>query len=121
MDGFIAVTLLAILVQFLVDRIKGIIPVTKIWKIELAPIYSLIFGIVLAFVAKIDLMAALGLQSITTIGYIVTGIAISGGAGALHELIASVRENRLSVQMNTLTSLEESTKPIEATNTDDKT
>lgn len=104
MDELLLFVLLATLVQFLVDRIKTLIPYENIGKIALAPWYSVIVGIGLAFVVQLDFLASLGLNTISTIGYIVTGLVISAGSAAVHELISKLRESRTPAA--TLTSIE---------------
>ena len=99
------ILLLAILVQFVVDRIKILIPYAKIGKIELAPIYATIVGIVVAFVAEVDILASLGFHSNPTIGYILTGLVVSGGATAVHELIAKLRESRKPILLPSNTDI----------------
>jgi formate hydrogenlyase subunit 3/multisubunit Na+/H+ antiporter MnhD subunit len=88
------VLVLSILVQFLVDRIKTVVPYKAVWKLELAPIYALVLGVVLAFVTKVDIIASLGFETISEVGYVVTGIVVSGGSSAVHELLAKLRESR---------------------------
>jgi len=94
MDILIGIILLATLVQFVVDRIKTIIPIQAIGPVELAPIYAAIIGIVIAIVAQVDILAALGFQSQPIVGEVMTGLIISGGSTAVHELIAKLRESR---------------------------
>jgi hypothetical protein len=78
----------------LVDRIKAVIPWTEIGKVQLTPLYALVIGIVVAFVARIDVLLSLGFETVPVIGYIITGIVVSGGSSAVHELIAKLRESR---------------------------
>lgn len=86
--------MLATLVTFLTDRVKAIIPIGKVGGVELAPIYAAAIGLVIAFTAQLDFLATLELPSSPTVGMIITGLVISGGSTAVHELIANLRENR---------------------------
>ena len=88
------VVVLSILVQFLVDRIKAVVPVKTVGNLELAPLYALALGIGLAFVTQVDIISSLGFNTVSAVGYIVTGIVVSGGSSAVHELIAKLRESR---------------------------
>jgi hypothetical protein len=93
--SIILVFLLATLVQYIVDILKNAIPATAIGKVTLAPIYSLIVGIALAIIFQVDIMAALGFATQYAIaGWIITGLIVSGGSSAVHELIAKLRESR---------------------------
>lgn len=93
--SIIMVIMLAIVVQYIVDIIKNIIPSSGVGSIKLPPIYSLIVGVVMAVLFQVDLMATLGFTtSYALAGWIITGLIISGGSSAVHELIAKLRESR---------------------------
>lgn len=94
MEMLVGVLLMAILVQFLVDRLKAIIPVDKIGKLEIAPIYALILGVSISIVSGTDMLALIGFKTYPIFGEILTGIAVSGGSSAVHELISKLRESR---------------------------
>lgn len=93
--ALLAVILLATLVQYLVDIVKGIIPAESIGSVKLPPIYAAIIGIALAVLTKTDILAALGYQiEYALAGWIITGLVVSGGSAAVHELISKLRESR---------------------------
>jgi len=94
MDVLTILIILSIIVQFLVDRIKLVIPIKKVGIVELAPIYALVIGMLIAFTTAINMLALLGYKSFPIVGYILTGLAISGGSVGIHELIAKIRESR---------------------------
>ena len=104
LTAIILVFLLATVVQYIVDIIKGAIPLTAIGQVKLAPIYSLIVGVALAIIFQVDLMAAVGFATPYALaGWIITGLVVSGGSSAVHELIAKLRESRSSSQDDTTT------------------
>ncbi len=91
----ITVIMLAIVVQFVVDIIKGIIPILEIGTFKLSPVYALIVGIILAIVYNVNIMAGLGfVGNAEIVGQIVTGLVVSGGSSFVHELFSKLRESR---------------------------
>ena len=94
--------ILSIVVQFLVDRIKAVLPWSKIGKVELAPIYSLAVAQLVAWVTQVDFFSLFNLPTQATVGIIVTGLACSGGAAGIHELISKLRESRTTNQDGTI-------------------
>jgi hypothetical protein len=94
MDLFIVIILLATLVQFIVDRLKALIPVAQIGTVKLAPIYALIIGITFAIMSHVNIITMAGFEMQPLIGEITTGIIISGGSAFVHEVIAKLRESR---------------------------
>lgn len=84
----------AVLIQFLVNRLKAILGV-KIMKYLPADVIAALLGIIFAIMFKVDVFTYLGLtSSLPYVGYIVSGLIISAGAPAVHELLSSVREQR---------------------------
>lgn len=84
----------AVLIQFLVNRVKTILG-KDIIKYLPPDVIAAILGIMFSVVFKIDIFVYLELEtSIPLIGYIVSGLIISAGAPAIHELLSSVREQR---------------------------
>lgn len=94
MEALIGIVLLATLTQFIVDRLKEIIPLDKIGGLALAPVYAAAIGIAVARSAEIDVLAMLGFAASPILGQVLTGIVISGGSTAVHELLAKLRESR---------------------------
>ena len=95
MEALAGILLLAIITQFVVDRIKEIIPVEAIGTLKLAPIYAAIVGLAIALSANIDLLAIFGFAASPPLGQILAGLSISGGSTAVHEFISKIRESRL--------------------------
>lgn len=88
----------AILIQFLVNRLKVVLGST-VSKYLPADVLAALLGIVFAFMFNIDIFQYLGLtSSIPVIGFIVSGLVISAGAPAIHELITSIREQRKQLE-----------------------
>ena len=64
-----------------------------------ADILSALLGIMFAFMFQIDVFVIVGLDSsIPYVGTIVSGLIMSAGAPAIHELIANIREQRTMIQ-----------------------
>lgn len=109
---FVIFTILAILVEFLVERIKNLVQINEVGKIKLVPFYSIAVGLGIAFVIQVDFVAYLGkwlaelvgenpLHTIPVVGYIITGLIISAGSAPVHELFAKLKESRITNQDGT--------------------
>jgi len=91
---------LAVATEYLVERIKNLVQVTEVGKVKLVPFYALAVGMAIAFIVQLDFIAVLSavteyeMHTVPTAGYIMTGLAISGGSGAIHELFSKLRESR---------------------------
>ncbi len=85
--------LLAIVAQFLIDRIKAFLP-KKVGGYELIPLYAVVLGLILAYVTGVDTLSLIGFADTGIVGIIITGLAISGGSEIVHELISKVRSSR---------------------------
>ena len=84
----------AVLIQFLVQRLKAILG-EQIMKYLPADVLAAILGLVFAFAFKIDVFTYFGLSCrVHAVGYIVSGLIISSGAPAIHELLSNIREQR---------------------------
>ena len=91
-ENLILIILLSVIVEYLVNVIKPLVPETD-YPIPL--VISLVIGIALAVVVKADILTAVGFSpSYLIISYIVTGLIVSGGSTAVHELIAKLRASR---------------------------
>lgn len=90
----------AAIVQFIVDRIKDIMP-AKVMQYVKPPVWALVVGIVVALLFGLDIFSALvGLAARWPIvSQIMTGLMISAGAVPVHELIAKLRELRSDTNM----------------------
>ena len=91
---------LSISTEFLVERIKNLVQVTEVGKIKLVPFYALAVGMAIAFIVRLDFIAVLSaiteyeMHTEPIAGYIMTGLAISGGSVPLHEWFSKLRESR---------------------------
>ncbi len=91
-NNIVMIILLAIIVEYIVNLIKPLMPETN-YPVPL--VISLVIGIALAVVVKADILTAVGFNpEYLIISYIVTGLIVSGGSTAVHELIAKLRASR---------------------------
>ena len=100
LSAALIIIVLSIVVEFLVERIKSIVQIKEAGKVQLVPFYALAVGLIVAFVVQVDFYLILGemldspLNTIPVIGYITTGLIISGGSVGVHELFSKLRESR---------------------------
>lgn len=88
----------AVLIQFLVERLKAILG-DHVMKYLPADVLAAVLGLLFAFVFKIDIFIYFGLTcNIHAVGYIVSGLIISAGAPAIHELLSNIREQRKTLE-----------------------
>ena len=86
---------LAMLVEFVVDVIKKIIPIKTLGQVEVPPLISVIIGILVAWLVKADIFVALGFQpQYEVASWVITGVIISAGSKTVHELVSKLRESR---------------------------
>lgn len=96
---FLTIFIVSLIVQFLTERCKVFIPEKSYSKIVI-PAVSMVWGLVICISAGIDLLAACGITvSHPIIGYILTGICMSGGSTCINELIKTISELRPSNQI----------------------
>jgi hypothetical protein len=93
MNELLMIIILAVLVEFIIERLKDVLP-NSIGKLSLVPYYSLVGGIGIALITKIDILANLGFETLAPVGFMITGIVISGGSRAVHELVAKLQDSR---------------------------
>jgi uncharacterized protein YqgC (DUF456 family) len=87
----------AILVQFLVDRVKDIVG-EKIMGYVKAPVWAALLGVLFAFLFRLDVFAMFGYTAqLPAVAYIITGLILSAGAAPIHELIEKMRASRGTV------------------------
>lgn len=88
------ILLFATLVQFLVDRIKGIMG-EKVMGYVKAPVWAALLGVLFAFLFRLDVFAMFGYTAqLPAVAYVMTGLILSAGASPIHELIEKVRASR---------------------------
>jgi len=91
-NNIVMIILLSVIVEYIVNLIKPLMPETS-YPVPL--VISLVIGIALAVVVKADILTAVGFNpEYLIISYIVTGLIVSGGSTAVHELIAKLRASR---------------------------
>ena len=89
----------AVLVQFLVDRIKDIVG-EKVMGYVKAPVWAALLGILIAFLFQLDVFAMFGYTAqLPAMAYVMTGLILSAGAAPIHELIEKVRTSRDTILM----------------------
>ena len=92
MNEIILILMLAIIVEYIVNIIKPLVPDID-YPVPL--ILSLVIGVALALIVRIDILVALGFEPISEFaGCFLTGLIVSGGSSAVHELIAKLRSSR---------------------------
>lgn len=90
----------ALVIQYLVERVKDFIPndvCNKIFKYVKPSVFSLVFALIISFGCQINLFDYIGITiNPVWLGYALTAIALSGGSVAVNELIkslASIKDN----------------------------
>ena len=85
------IVVFAILIQFLVDRIKELVG-SKVMNIVKAPVWAVAFGVLFALMFDIDFFALMGYSSqFPIVAKIITGLILSSGSTGVHELVAKLR------------------------------
>lgn len=91
------IVVFAVLIQFLVDRVKEIVG-DKVMNIVKAPVWAVAFGVLFALMFNIDFFALIGYSTqLSIVAKIITGLILSSGSTGVHELIAKLRENRTEI------------------------
>jgi hypothetical protein len=94
-SALFTIIILAIMVQTVTDILKKVIPIESIGKMPLPPVIALVVGIGLAVLTRTDILVATGFTpQVEAVGWVITGIVASGGATAVHEVIAKIRDSR---------------------------
>lgn len=89
------IVVFAILIQFLVDRVKELVG-DKVMNIVKAPVWAVAFGALFALMFDIDFFALMGYSSqLPIIAKVITGLILSSGSTGVHELVAKLRESRV--------------------------
>lgn len=100
MNVFGILMLLAVLVQFVVERLKPGIP--EKLRSFCVPLLAIIISIVLTLSCQVGLLQALGIGiGSAIVDYVLSGIIISGGSTAFNELIKvlqGIKEGLQSVE-----------------------
>lgn len=93
-EALFSILVLATMVQFITEIIKGWLP-EKVLKYITPPIIAAVLGVLVALVFNIDAFAIAGYNAaVPFVGCILTGVILSAGSSAIHELIAKIRDSR---------------------------
>ena len=99
-NNIVMIILLSVIVEYIVNLIKPLIPETN-YPVPL--IISLIVGMGLGLLVRVDILTAIGFEPVNlTVSYVITGLIASGGSTAVHELIAKLRASRDDLDINRL-------------------
>ena len=94
----ILVVILSLISQTVVDQLKLAVKFhSGKWfkeRVNLKVLTAMIVSLVLCVAYSINLMTLLGLVGNELIGEIITGVIVSGGATATHDLIGKIKEVR---------------------------
>lgn len=94
-NNILMIILLSVIVEYIVNLIKPLMPETS-YPVPL--VLSMVIGICLGLLVKVDILSAVGFEPVNqSISYVVTGLIASGGSTAVHELIAKLRASRQDV------------------------
>ena len=100
MSSLIILIIAAIIIQYLVERVKDFIPSSvydKVTTYVKPSVFSLVFALLIAFGCKIGLFAILGYAiEPLWIDYVLTAVALSGGSVGINELIKSLQSVKAS-------------------------
>lgn len=89
----ITIVFLAIITEYLTDMIKHLIPYETDYPFPL--IIAMVVGIGLSVLTGADFLSAVGFTpKHDLIAQIITGLVVSGGSTAIHELTAKLRASR---------------------------
>ena len=93
-EALFSILVLATMVQFITEIVKGWLP-AKVLKYIRPPIIAAVLGVLVALVFNIDAFSIAGYRAaVPYVGCILTGIILSAGSAAIHELIAKIRDTR---------------------------
>jgi hypothetical protein len=86
MEVWALILLFGVLVEALIQVVKGWAPETATVPGWLWPVASAVIGIAMCVTAKADALTALGVEiTVPYIGYAVTGLLVSRGSNFLHD------------------------------------
>lgn len=95
LEAFSQLIVVSLLIEAIVTNIKPVYDKTKGWQIDI--ILTLIISIVVCILVNADIFTLVGLPMMFPfIGAGLTGILVSRGANALHELIQAITVLRIN-------------------------
>jgi len=90
----LAIIVMATLIQFLTDIVKNLIPEKGLVYIK-PPLIAAVIGVIIAILFQVNLFEALGFTThYAMAAWVFTGLILSAGSSAVHELIAKFRDSR---------------------------
>ena len=91
MEVILMILVLAVLVEALIEALKGIVPEEANTPAWLWPIVCAVVGVSLCLLAQADLLHYIGVDlRAPVVGQIATGVLVSRGSNFLHDLWARV-------------------------------
>ena len=97
MEGILIILVCAVVIEALIEVLKGMVPDTVAVPTALWPIVAAVLGVVLCIAASVDLLATAGLNiSVPYMGSIMTGVLISRGASFIHDVWNRITENKIA-------------------------
>ena len=96
-ENIVMIILLSVIVEYIVNVIKPLMPETS-YPVPL--VLSMVIGICLGLLVKVDILSAVGFEPVNlTVSYVITGLIASGGSTAVHELISKLRASRQDISL----------------------
>jgi hypothetical protein len=97
--GLSTVIALALIIQFVVERLKA--PISERYRAWVVPLISFILSIILTLSCQIGFLASIGIElDLKVVDYILTGFIISGGSTLVNELIKVLQNVKETLQFN---------------------
>lgn len=94
LDALTTILLLALVVEFATEIIKGILKVKK----GLSKALAILLGMIFCVSTQTGLLQVFGLETFyPLIDYLVTGLIISRGSNIIHDLISRLSEGKAKV------------------------
>lgn len=97
MNVFFTLVVVAILAEAVWEILKNLIPSTsdKVWS-YINLVGSLLVGVLVAFVADVNIFALLGIDlKWPVVGVVLTGILISRGSNYIHDLVGKLKPDNV--------------------------
>lgn len=107
MEAITIVFIMAIIVEAVIQVIKGWVPetATPAW---LWPIASAVLGVILCLLGQVDVIALAGITlAVPFVGQVVTGILISRGASFMHDLWNRIRNGAGVIELTQEVAIED--------------
>jgi hypothetical protein len=90
------VLLFGVLVEAIIQVVKGWLPDAVIAPGWLWPVASAVTGIILSFAAGVDALSALGVEiTAPFVGQVVTGLLVSRGSNFIHDLWKRIKNSNV--------------------------